>query len=405
VATITDLAGNTDSAERTIVLDTEAPVVTAPAADPDTINTGIEREVTFSANVTDGDGTGIDSVSIDLSSLGGEADQAMTEGEEEGVYEYTWEDLTVEEAGEYVLYITATDVVGNSDNTTSITLTVITDLDDPVIESTTVEYPLGYESARVGDDVIITAVVTDNTTEIVSVTIDATGIGLTDAETLEAVEGEEDTYSATLEVGDVDADTYTLTITATDLAGNDATEDVTVTVVAELTAYNLELEEGWNLISLPLIPDDEDIATILADITDNVSQVRTFLYEDGGLVEYFWLEGGAVGALDEMVDGQGYWIEMTVARTLVINGTESVVGQSIPPYYDVYEGWNLIGFKAVDAGAAEDYLGTSVTNISERMYGYNAAGSYYVRVDIEADNLEPGQGYWLAVSADGTIYP
>jgi hypothetical protein len=244
-------------------------------------------------------------------------------------------------------------------------------------------------------------VVTDDLTDVTSVTIDATDIGFTSEEALTLTA--DDTYEATLTVGEVDPETYILTITAKDGAGNEATEDVTVVVVAALTAYNINLEEGWNLISLPLIPDDEDINMILAVIADNVSQVRTFLYEDGGLIEYYWMEGGAVGSLGEMVDGQGYWIEMTEAKTLVINGTETVVGQTIPPAYDVYEGWNLIGYKAVDASTVEDYLG-SVAEDMERLYGYDAAGIFYFTIQTDED-LVPGQGYWLAVSADGTIYP
>jgi len=397
-----------------VSLDNTEPSVTAPTATPSIIQPDDPTDVTFTVTVADS-GAGMSEtvtpVTANLTAIGGVVDQQMYDDEtngddtaDDGIYTYLLSGLNVaaEDEGTYYLVITATDNVSNVNATANVTLRVIADNTAPVSDAS-VEYPAGFDAAKVGQDVIITAVVTDDLTDVASVTIDAADIGLTASENLTLTETA-NTYSVTLTVGEVDPDTYTLTITAEDGAGNPATENVTVEVVAELTAYNLDLEEGWNLISLPLIPDDEDIATILADITDNVSQVRTFLYESGGLVEYVWMEGGLVGALDEMVDGQGYWIEMTLAKTLVINGSEQPSPGGAMPAYDVYEGWNLIGFKSVGTDTATDYLG-SVVDTMQRLYGYNAVGDYYITLQDDDGDLEPGQGYWLAVSADGTIYP
>jgi hypothetical protein len=253
----------------------------------------------------------------------------------------------------------------------------------------------------VGDDVIITAGVTDDLAGVDTVTVDATAIGLTDAEALTLTD--EDTYSATLTVqAGTTVGTKTLTITATDFATNPAMADVTVVVVTALTAYNIDLVEGWNLISTPLIPDDSDIEVVLADISDYVTQVRTFVYEGGVLVDKVW--GSGPSDLDEMVDGQGYWFEMTADNTLTISGVEMPTPPNAPPEYSVYEGWNLIGFKSVDAKTATVYLAGDALTDFVRMYGYDAADVVYTTI-LTGSSLQPGQGYWLAVSADGKIYP
>jgi hypothetical protein len=391
-----DEAGFTTSVS--VSLDNTDPAVTDEASDPVVIQPDTETDVTFTANVTD-EGSGIATVTIDLSDIDGSATQAMTYDDDTELYTYVFEDLDIAE-DDYDLTITATDVVGNVNDTAVITLRVVEDVTDPEITSTEVEYPVGFESAREGDDVIITAVVTDDIAGVDTVTIDATDIGLGAAVAMTL--DDDDTYSVTLEVGDVDADTYTLTITATDAADNAATADVTVVVVSELTAYNIDLVEGWNLISTPLIPDDSDIDVVLADITDNVSQVRTFVYEDGVLVDKVWGSGPA--DLEEIVDGQGYWFEMTADNTLTISGVELPSPPDAPPAYSVYEGWNLIGFKSVDAKTATVYLAGDAYADFVRMYGYDAADVVYTTI-LTGSSLQPGQGYWLAVSADGTIYP
>jgi hypothetical protein len=392
-----DDAGFTTSVS--VSLDNTDPAVTDEASDPAVVQPDTETDVTFTANVTD-EGSGIATVTIDLSDIGGDADQAMTYDDDTELYTYVFDNLDIAE-DDYDLTITATDVVGNANDTAVITLRVVEDVTDPEITSTEVEYPVGFESAKEGDDVIITAVVTDDISGVDTVTIDATDIGLTATEAMTL--GDDDTYSVTLEVGDVDADTYTLTITATDAADNAATADVTVVVVAELTAYNIDLVEGWNLISTPLIPDDSDIDIILADITDNVSVVWAYVYDEDGLADWkVWGSGAA--DLDEMVDGQGYWFEMTADNTLTISGVELPAPPDAPPAYSVYEGWNLIGFKSVDAKTATVYLAGDAYADFVRMYGYDTADVVYTNVLI-GDSLQPGQGYWLAVSADGTIYP
>ena len=404
-----DAAGNSATAgvfttSVSVTLDNTGPAVEDAKAEPELIQPITPTLVILSANVTDA-GVGVATVTINLLSIDGSATQVM--GLDGGLYTYE-DDLDVADDGTYVLTITATDTLGNSDNATAISLQVIADTDAPDITSTLVEYPVGGESARVGDAVIITAVVTEDLTSLESVTVDATDLDLSASENLTFTETDTYTYiaTATLIVGaEATVGTKTLTITATDLADNEATANVTVVVVAALTAYNLDLVVGWNLISLPLIPDDPSIDVILAGISDNVDQVRTFVYEDDALVEKFWMEGGAVGVLDEMVDGQGYWIQMVVARTLTVQGSEQPGPGGYMPEYDVYEGWNLIGFKSVAPFKAEDYLGTAVMLAFERMYGYDVAAVIYTPIQPDVTELQPGQGYWLAVSADGTIYP
>ena len=412
--TAEDEAGNTAiDTSCSVTLDNTAPEVTLATADPVVIQPDpAAPDVTFTATVSDGDGSGVDTVTIDLSSLLLSATQAMLDdgasgdGEaDDGVYGYICEALSAA-ADTYDLTVTATDALGNENATVDITLNVIADLDDPDIVSTLVEYPVGLESARPNETVVITIVVTDVLSGVNTVTIDAEDIGLSDSETLTAEA--DDTWTAELTVGEVDADTYTLTITVTDFAENAATADVDVVVTFVLTGYNIDLLEGWNLISLPLIPDDSDIETVLGDVT--VESVwfyePTYLTdgidnnEDGTIDEAVeaWLSysPGDPSDLSEMRDGLGYWVSMAAPATLSVSGITMPEPPTVPPTYPVVAGWNLIGFKSTGPNTVVLYLTNTFPTV---VWQYQNA-MYSTPVD-----MYPGQGYWVWFNIAGTIVP
>jgi len=206
----------------------------------------------------------------------------------------------------------------------------------------------------------------------------------------------------------------TLTVTPVmneilDLAGNAMSVDPIASAAPVQApsekAFGIDLEAGWNLISLPLIPTDSDIETVLADLTvsGTVMQVRTFLWEADVLGEKYWIPTGST--LSQMVDGQGYWVEMSAADILFVAGSEQAPPGGMQPSYDLHVGWNLIGFKSLTPADPTEYLDELAMRA---IYGFNAtAGTYFIPKDIGegGPQLAPGKGYWVAVSEAGTIYP
>ena len=104
-----------------------------------------------------------------------------------------------------------------------------------------------------------------------------------------------------------------------------------------------------------------------------------------------------------MVDGKGYWVEMSAAATLTILGVELPAPPATPPTYDVVVGWNFIGFKSTTAKTANTYL-AAIDEQYTIIYAFDAVSQAYVTV-LSSDNFEPGKGYWIAITAAGTIYP
>ena len=164
-----------------------------------------------------------------------------------------------------------------------------------------------------------------------------------------------------------------------------------------ISEFDISLANGWNLISLPLIPDEPGITDVLSGVWANFD--RAFAYNPGPVS---YIKGGPPPSLTEMTTGLGYWIKMTGPAVLTVEGQFQPDPPALPKSYEVNVGWNLIGFHSTGAMTASDYLGTDMVGKWARIWGY--ANGQYSPV-ASTGMLQPGFGYWLAVTTDGTIYP
>jgi hypothetical protein len=173
-------------------------------------------------------------------------------------------------------------------------------------------------------------------------------------------------------------------------------DDDTETFACAGVSVEVELNKGWNLMSLPIIPQNSAIGTVLADITDDVISVW---YYDPALGWRSYVPGGPSN-LAKIEDGKAYWINMNEAATLTVVGVAIVLPGQMPPSYGVVAGWNMVGFKSLANNMTADaYLGGTDW---VRVYKFeNGAWTSLVKTDL----MEPGLGYWVAFSKAGTIYP
>ena len=130
----------------------------------------------------------------------------------------------------------------------------------------------------------------------------------------------------------------------------------------------------WNLVGLPLNVDDATVTTIFPESIEgtlfsfNVSYVQE----------------------DALVPGAGYCLRFESEGTTVLTGT-SINSLTL----DLAEGWNLIS--GISSTVDVDGIGdTGEIIIPGTIYGYN--GSY-----VQAETIEPGNGYWLRAGETGSI--
>gem|GEM_PF-1980653 len=207
---------------------------------------------------------------------------------------------------------------------------------------------------------------------------------------------------------------HTISVSAEDALGNTGSGSATFTVSV---SQDISLSEGWNLISLPLIPDDSSIDVVLADISNSVNMVE--YYYNNGPEDQGWLwyqPGVAESTLTTMEDGKGYWVNMSSSATLTITGSQMPPAGELPPTYPVAEGWNLIGFKSTADMTNTDYLinlnpGTGYTVL----WGYDPDEGYFNVYPMNQHpdggenpnigDMEVGHGYWLWATESGIIVP
>ena len=127
--------------------------------------------------------------------------------------------------------------------------------------------------------------------------------------------------------------------------------------------FDFHLQQGWNLISLPLIPSNTALSDLFPD------------YEAA-----YKYNNGAYSPVNSIIPGTGYWLKIPAQKVY------SISGQPFPSYpIDVADGWHLIG-------AAYDKMTPADMSIKV-IYCYEN-GNYE-----QAYTLLPGFGYWIKMES------
>jgi hypothetical protein len=146
-------------------------------------------------------------------------------------------------------------------------------------------------------------------------------------------------------------------------------------VLGRVTCYsvNRQLNEGWNLVSVPIVSNDMKANTLFPTTVSSA----------------FSFQGGYIPC-DTLVEGFGYWIKVIAPTTQVFEG--------IPVEKDTIlfqQGWNLVGSIAENLPIMS--LQTEPPDIiASSFYGFEGS---YVRVDT----LKPAEGYWVKLRESGKI--
>ncbi|MBR9702301.1 hypothetical protein GOV13_05270 [Candidatus Pacearchaeota archaeon] len=163
----------------------------------------------------------------------------------------------------------------------------------------------------------------------------------------------------------------------------------------DVTVYSwkIDLVEGWNLVSIPLVPESTNIAAVLGDIKDNIeygstSQYTIFSYQFDGNDDNEWLKARPTsswtGDLNYVIPGYAYWIKMSALDTLYGFGDKTPNQGQTPPSTTVVDGWNLIGHYGLN----------TVTNANALTSLALGNTTYYDYVGTDG-NFYPQEGYWI----------
>lgn len=176
---------------------------------------------------------------------------------------------------------------------------------------------------------------------------------------------------------------YDVLVTVSDDYENDS-QVVTITVKekSDQLVFDLELVSGWNLISFPIIPDNNSLSSIMEGCDYN--KIWEFQNDQS------W-KNTDIG-LTSMDILHGYWIDrvgLTGSCTINVTGTEPDVTE-----ISVTSGWTLVGFPSSTSQSLDDVIDGS---LYDKIWEFQDDQSWK-NTDIGLASFKPGKGYWI----DGT---
>jgi hypothetical protein len=231
-------------------------------------------------------------------------------------------------------------------------------------------------------------------------------------------EGSVDSDSFVLALSGLSTGDYTIIVNGTDAVGNKrATDDKFNFTVKARSAYEVGLNPGWNLISLPATPSDPSIDAVLPSSHPAIT-VLTFV---GGewKTAVRGTDGNWEGTISQMTSEEAYWVQtgaFTPIKTLIPERNPATVLPAIP----IVAGWNLVPM--VDLGQAKPPTQTELASNTTGKgldakvyfasitwtvaYGFDTQGNAWRKItDTTGDFVGQGKGYWVWATKSGQLVP
>lgn len=211
----------------------------------------------------------------------------------------------------------------------------------------------------------------------------------------------------------VDDTNCKIQITATDPATNPTSAVSTSVFTIQVNTCPLEtatitLRQGWNMISLEIMPTSTDINTVLSSVLPNV--LSAWYYSGGSSGSWTSYAPGAPSSLSAMEAGKGYWLNMATGGpyTLTFQGRKCPCPPTPGPAYtygDAGVGWYLVGYRCRIPKTVATYLGgTCGTDYVDPITGWDAVTQVWTSTACGV-NMAPDSGYWVYFSATRRITP
>lgn len=154
----------------------------------------------------------------------------------------------------------------------------------------------------------------------------------------------------------------------------------------------INLQTGWNMISLNVHPESMDITDIFNDIMSSMVMIKS---PDGVFVP-----DNPYNTLTSLADGKGYFVKVSSPCNLLVYGNAINLAQPI----NLNLGWNLIGYTP----QITLNLVVALANIADHLIQIKGEEGVY-----EPNNpfsnlsiLRPGKAYWIKVNTScSLVYP
>ena len=153
-----------------------------------------------------------------------------------------------------------------------------------------------------------------------------------------------------------------------------------LTVIAKLEEYIrfcMDLKAGWNMESIPVIPDNNSVQVIFGSIP-TLETMPVVSWQSPSFVE-----------VSEIEPKIGYWVFTPTATTICITG-EPISNRTL----NLKAGWNLAGTVGMD--------NLTISEIPSQVPQCPAV-TWVAPSFVETDIIEPGESAWIFVTTDTIV--
>ncbi|MEK6974429.1 MAG: LamG-like jellyroll fold domain-containing protein, partial [Nanoarchaeota archaeon] len=154
--------------------------------------------------------------------------------------------------------------------------------------------------------------------------------------------------------------------------------------------FSIVLNQGINLVSLPLVPVNNSITSIFGQILGNVRSIYSYNASTGWGVYY--PNPGVPSTLSTIEPRRAYFVMMNNSSSITINGNTNNANGSYP-VNPLNPGWNLIGIHNLTSRTVQQEIENY--NVSQ-VWKLNATNAYE-RITNFNTQIQPGEGYWFYV--------
>ncbi len=164
----------------------------------------------------------------------------------------------------------------------------------------------------------------------------------------------------------------------------------------------IPVQEGWNLVSAPLVPCDASFPTALEDGDGDTAWDRAMWYDPTDCCDpwkqcaKFWLS--ALNDLPDLEPGMGLWLNVTDAGDGFINITGA---KQASTSVMIHPGMNMVGYPSL-SGCAYTVGEFKVQTGATCVVGFDPDDDYHERVLQDSEAFAAGAGYIVYTSTDAT---
>ena len=179
-------------------------------------------------------------------------------------------------------------------------------------------------------------------------------------------------------------------------------DDLFPIVVTDHLNLTLDLKQGWNQISLNLLPDDVTPGAVFDPVIfdDDTGLQRIVSSRDGSFDPAL---PNTLNQLSVLKPGEGYWVKMLSDESLELSAPPVNLEENA---INLYEGWNHMGYLPSRAGNIREVLNQALeSGVIDRITGKEGV--------FNPDNpdsfntlsiLRPGLGYWVKVTGSDSFH-